>query len=159
VQPQPADRPAQRSQEDRLVTEPLRRLPIRLAPAHNEVLTSYIGRLAAVHGRPPSCGTTSASRIGPAGGLVSGTGYRATPASAHGGPARPEAVFAAVVAATGICLDPRFSAASPHLWQRWEDRLDQLIPAPAPASRRPTPADLHEANRNHHDQVPRDQRT
>jgi hypothetical protein len=37
-----------------------------------------------------------------------------------------KAVFGAVVAATGICLDLRFSAADPHLWQRWEDRLDRL---------------------------------
>jgi hypothetical protein len=38
------------------------------------------------------------------------------------------AVFAAVVAATGICLELRFNAADPHLWRRWEDQLDQLIP-------------------------------
>jgi hypothetical protein len=39
-----------------------------------------------------------------------------------------KATFSAVVAATGICLDLRFSNADPHLWRRWETRLDQLIP-------------------------------
>jgi hypothetical protein len=202
------------------VTGPLRRLPIPLPPAHGEVLTSYAGRLAAVHGlpaaelwnhlsvadRPGQRRRITLDRLATATGHPPGNLAQALPglhnpvpewlalrhlpqracpqctARHRGGPVRtmlahhqylcvrhgywlgvpdptqdepppplaaryPElaaaqrrhqrlvgrhgwkVTFGAVVAATGICLDLRFSAADPHLWQRWETRLDQLIPA------------------------------
>lgn len=191
-----------------------------LPPAHGEVLTSYVGRLVAVHGLPEAVlwnhlcvadrrgqrRRITLDRLTVATGHPSGNLVRALPelrdpppewpalrhlpqracprctARHRGGPVRrlfahcqylcarhgywigvpdptqdepppllaakyPElataqrrhqrlvarhgwkATFGAMVAATGICLDLRFSGADPHLWQRWETRLDQLIPA------------------------------
>jgi hypothetical protein len=202
------------------VTELLRRLPIPLPPAHGEVLTSYVGRLAVVHGlphaelwnhlgvadRPGQRRRITLDRLATATGHPPGSLARALPelrdppqqwaslrhlpqracprcAARHrGGPVRRllahhqylctrhgywlgvpdptqdepppplaaqypqlaaaqrrhqrlvtrhgwQTTFGAVVAATGICLDLRFSNADPNLWQRWEIRLDQLIPA------------------------------
>ena len=39
------------------------------------------------------------------------------------------ATFDATAAATGICIDLRFTAAHHPLWMRWEQRLDLLLPA------------------------------
>jgi len=201
------------------VTERLRRLPIPLPPAANEVLTSYIGRLAAMHGlpdvelwnhfgvpdRPGRRKRITLDRLAAATGYPPGNLARALPelrdpapewpalrhlpqrtcprctARHRGGPVRrlfahhqylclrhgywlgvpdpgrdptpdrlatgyPElvtvqrrhqwavarygwpATFSAVIAATGICVDLRFSAADHPLWHRWEKRLDRLIP-------------------------------